>query len=685
MPYIASLDGIRALAILAVLIFHVSPASLRGGFTGVDVFFVLSGFLITSILLRDVRAGAFSMREFYLRRMQRLLPNSLLMLLTVLALWALLMFPHTAMQTGWHALWAVANLSNVYIWKDLGGYWGDSAEWAPLTHTWSLGIEEQFYLIFPAVLIWLARRQPGRLMAWLIVALLGSFGLCMFGTWHESWVTATFYLLPTRGWELLMGAVLAAYLNPLSSTRRGFQMTPQRREAAAWLGVGLILTSFLGVDKTMAFPGVVALAPTVGTVLLLCSIVEGDSRVSRFLSTPFMVRVGKLSYSLYLWHWPLIVLGRTQAEIHDFSPLIGAAAGAAVGCVLACAAYAWVERPLRQRQLGAGGQWRLRIIGAGFAAVVLGASLQATHSAKSDVASQFDAVTFSGELYDVIPLTHGSDNRGARYHDVHFPPVPPRAQDLWRTGGIRHQYGGTRPQVVVFGSSHALMYGRLIDDICREMGLTVAFLCADSTPAFFVSWPTPGLPTPEIAHEFDETRKKWLQEWRPEALIVVDKWDQWEKHGSGFVRKVRTFLKEVTPLAGRVLWVTQPPVIQGGPMINLRDLAASRMRSKGYLPRLEVDEGEAFRRYTTVTAEIAATDFPNISVLRADRLFYDKAHGSARYADGRTFYYADDDHLSDQGAELARPLFQHAISEALARTHVDVEDAVSARLEPVQK
>lgn len=589
------------------------------------------------------------------------------------------------MQTGWHALWAALNLSDVYVWKNLGGYWGDSAEWAPLTHTWSLGIEEQFYLVFPAALLWLARRQPGRVVLGLTAALGVSFGLCLAGTWQPSLATATFYLLPTRGWELLLGAVLAAHFNPLSSPAAPAtpKMAPGwRREAAGWLGLALIVAGFLAVNERMAFPGLAALVPTVGTALLLFSISQGESRVSRILSTPVMTGIGKLSYSLYLWHWPLIILGRTQAEMRGFSPLAGAAAGGAVGCLLACGAYVWVERPLRLRQRDehpqpAAGRaaWQLKVTAAGFAAVMLASVSLAMHTGRPPTAAPFDTVSFHGELYDVVRQADVPENRGARYHDVHFPTVPPRAKDIWRSGGIRHEYGGKRPQVVVVGSSHALMYGRLIDDICRGMGLSVAFLCADSTPAFFVSWPTAGLPTEETAREFDATRKKWLQEWRPEALIVVDKWDQWEPHGSGFIRKVRTFLKEVTPLAGRVLWVTQPPVIQGGAMINVRDLAVSRMRFQGQLPRLEVDALDRFRQYTVATARSAAAEFPNVSLLRVDDLFYDKAQGSARYADGRTFYYADDDHLSDQGVELVRPLFQTALAEAHANASGKVVSA----------
>jgi len=182
MPYSAPLDGIRAIAILAVLIFHISPVVLKGGFAGVDVFFVLSGFLITSILLHDIRDGSFSMREFYLRRVQRLLPNVVVTVFAVLLLWTLLMPPSKAVQAGHHGLWTILNLSNIYIWRNLGGYWGDAAEWAPLLHTWSLAVEEQFYLFFPGFLLLLARVQRTRVLAWLVAATVLSLGLWLYGS-----------------------------------------------------------------------------------------------------------------------------------------------------------------------------------------------------------------------------------------------------------------------------------------------------------------------------------------------------------------------------------------------------------------------------------------------------------------------------------------------------------------------
>lgn len=661
MPYSAPLDGIRAVAILAVLIFHISPAALKGGFTGVDVFFVLSGFLITSIVLHDIRDGSFSMREFYLRRVQRLLPNIVVTVLAVLLLWTLFMPPSTAVQAGRHGLWTIFNLSNFYIWRNLGGYWGDAAEWAPLMHTWSLGVEEQFYLFLPGSLLLLARVQRNRVLAWLVAATVVSLGLWLYGS--KTHPVATFYLLPTRVWELLIGAALAAHRTPLcNDASYRPPLGPKILEAMGWIGLGMILVGFFVIDEANGFPGLVALAPAVGTAFLLVSIADGKTRMARLLSAPVMVVTGKLSYSLYLWHWPLITLGKIQADLHGVPQLAGAAAGGLVGILLACAAYVGVEKPLRQR--GPGRPRRFATIAVGFCIAALGSVLVVSQHAVPDPDHHFDTPSFHGLLYSA---GRGGDpdriTRASRYSDVYFPPLPPRADDAWRTGGIIHLYGGGSPKVVVMGDSHALMYSRLIDDICREMGVSVAFLGVDQTPVFFTAAVNEIFPSHREAHEFDETRRKWLREWHPEAVLIIDRWDSLAGTSNSFDEKLRSFLSEVSPLASRILFVAQVPVAKWGEEFNLRELMIWRMRTERDLPRLDPDRNERVRKQAVAVAEAATADFHNLRVLRADLPFY-REDGSIRWASGRSFFYADDDHLTDAGAEVVRRLFRSAIAEA---------------------
>ncbi|HEX2855774.1 MAG TPA: acyltransferase family protein [Opitutaceae bacterium] len=667
--YLAPLDGIRAVAILAVLIFHLWPPALSGGFAGVDVFFVLSGFLITSVIRRDLRHGSFSLKEFYLRRIQRLLPNAVATVLGVLFLWTWFMPPGAVVQPAVHGLWSLLNLSNFYVWKYLGGYWGNAAEWAPLTHFWSLGVEEQFYLLFPGALLLLQRLSFGRLRFWLLLATAISFCLCLHGTFTRP--TATFYLLPTRLWELLLGAVIALRrdsLEVLESSSRAL-WSGHRRETLGWIGLALILIGFLVIDDGSAFPGWVVLLPTMGTALLLESVADGETRLSRLLSIPFLAVTGKLSYSLYLWHWPLIIFGKVQAELYGLPALPGALVGGGAGVLLAWAAYHFVEQPLRRR--GAGRRGRLIAVAAGFGAVAVGCGILAIRPPVYDPGHRFDRSTFSGKRYDA---GRAADSRGlaatARYADIDFPVVPPPAGDPWRTGGIVHRFGSDRPSVVVLGSSHALMYARVIDELCREQGLSVAFLCVDEgTPAFFETTVNPNFPTAADAREFDETRKRWLKEWRPEAGFLIDRWDARDREGD-FDGRLRDFLREVTPLAGRLFFVSQIPVVRGAADVNLRGLVSWRMRAEKNLPPLEPDAKEDLRRRIDARVRIAAKDFPNLSVLPMDERFR-REDGGVRYAEGRQFFYADDNHLTDAGSEQARGLFQKALSDAHAAAAVE--------------
>ncbi len=663
-PYLAPLDGIRAIAIIAVLLFHVHPAALKGGFTGVDVFYVLSGFLITSIILQDVRENRFSLAEFYLRRIQRLLPNVVLTVFVTLLVWAFFMMPSQVAQAARHGVWALFNASNFYTWINLGDYWSDAAEWAPLTHTWSLGVEEQFYLLYPAMLVALHRFQPRRLRLWLIVAAVGSFAACVLVT--RSAPVAAFYLLPTRFWELLLGAVLAIRPAPPTAYARedGLSHVSRNWAYGGYGGLALVLASFVAINSGRHFPGVVSLAPTVGTAMLLLAVTRSESCLTRWLGSPYMVFTGKLSYSLYLWHWPAITLGKYLAHRYGFSPWSGALVGAVAGVGLAWGAYVGVEQPLRQRGPGRG--WRLAIIATGFTAVVVFAWVLSRRSIGAGDARPFEQPAFYGKLYDTDLRTSGNPTAAIRYADVYFPPMEPRADALWKTGGVVHLYGGERPQVVVLGSSHSLMYSRLVDDICRENSLSVAFLGAGGRSLFFDDEAADAA-KPTEPDPFDAARRKFINLWRPDAIFAIDRWDARFEEPPGFEGRLRKFLKEMAPISGRIIFVAQIPATEVGETENLREVVGQRMKSSsaGLLPRLGVDPGEPLRRRAVATAESLMSEYPGLRVLRVDQLFYLR-DGSVRYAEGRQFYYADDDHLSDLGSEKARALFTNAIREARA-------------------
>jgi peptidoglycan/LPS O-acetylase OafA/YrhL len=673
MKYAPSLDGVRAVAILAVLAFHTMPRVFRGGFTGVDVFFVLSGYLITSVILHDIRNGTFSMREFYLRRIQRLLPNAVVMVMVTVALSLVFLLPSMAVKVAGHGLWAIFNLSNVYILRSFGGYWGDSANSAPLLHTWSLAVEEQFYLAFPLTL-WLLSRRTSIFIVTVFLS-LASFALYIYSAGLHP--EATFYLLPTRAWEPLIGAILATYRVPVTIDR------PLRRtravlamEFAGWGGLALIVAGFLFVKENNNLRGVMALAPALGALTLLVSIADGTTRAARLLSKPFPVLIGKLSYSLYLWHWPMIVIGRTYADLIGISRRAGTLIGLAAGIALAVIAYRVIEHPLRQRGRGRGR--RLLVLGTAFFVCFLVCLVASVRHPVSDPLGRFDRVAFYGRLYNVGAIARQSS---IRYADVLFPEQPSQSE-TWRNGGIVHNWGPGNPRVVVIGSSHAVMYAKLIDDICRQEGLSVAFLAANAAPVFFPSGQSPSFPTLDLSRDFDAARRKWIREWNPDAVLVADRWDHYAGDRAAFDRRLRELVGELAPHTGRIVLFSQVPVLRVGKNLNLREFVTWHLKTFRRFPKIAPDSNESTRKSSNIAIEAVARDFPEVQLMRVDPQFY-MEDGSVRFSSGRSFFYADDNHLSQAGVEQLRPLITRtivAIKEA-AHSPAGAQDRITPNIQ----
>ncbi|HEY4232075.1 MAG TPA: acyltransferase family protein [Lacipirellulaceae bacterium] len=659
MKYSAPLDGLRAVAILAVLAFHALPGTLQGGFTGVDVFFVLSGYLIASVILHDIRDGRFSLREFYLRRIQRLLPNAVLMILVTVTLSYFALLPLATVKVAEHGVWSLLNLSNLYIWRNVGGYWGDSAASVPLLHTWSLAIEEQFYVLFP-ITLWVLSRRP-RLCSIMSFLALGGFALGAYLT--RSHPIAAFYLLPTRAWELLSGAALGAYRVPAVADRALRICKSARITAfAGWGGLALVVAGFFLINEGSNFPGIVALVPTIGTLAVLISIADGGPGPARFLSRPTMVLIGKLSYSIYLWHWPLIVLGKSYANLMGWSTQAGALIGALIGIALAAVAYQFIEQPLRLR--GPGRRQRLITIAVGFSACATACVLMSMSHPIADPSGYFDRPVFSGQQYNVREVSAVDEAMSAtKFADVVLPSAESHPHDVWNSGGIVHHWGSVNPRVVVIGSSHALMYAKLIDDICQRLGISVAFLSADGVSVFFTDGDDKRPSAVAFTTEFNAARKKWISQWKPDAVLMIDRWDNYDSAPQEFSRMLRELVGELSSHARHVICFSQVPVLPVGETINLREYVVWKMRSNGSIPRITEDIKEPFRRSALAIIDAVARDFPKLQLLRVDQPFY-ADDGTVRYASGRTFFYADDNHLSDAGAEQLREVCTRAIAAA---------------------
>ena len=302
-PRRTDIDGLRAVAVLPVVAYHVGVHAVPGGFIGVDVFFVISGYLITQVLLNDIRGERFSIVKFYERRVRRILPALIAVLVVTFCVCARYGLPAEFVDFSKSLIATALSISNVYFWQT-SGYFTAPALTKPLLHTWSLAVEEQFYLFWP-LFLWVGIRLfRNHLLAVTAVIIAVSFAISAVGAVFEP--TATFYLVHTRTWELLLGATVA--LGAFTRT-----LGPLSRNLLCTTGLILIAVSALTIQSDMPFPGILALPACLGALLVIIAGRDGDSIPGRVLSWKPIVFVGLISYSLYLWHWPLIVFQRNYA------------------------------------------------------------------------------------------------------------------------------------------------------------------------------------------------------------------------------------------------------------------------------------------------------------------------------------------------------------------------------------
>ena len=438
------IDGLRAVAILPILLFHAGVSALSGGFVGVDIFFVISGFLITSIIVRELSEGRFRLVDFYRRRVVRIFPALFVMSAVVVAFGAWRLLPGEFTQLAESTMAALAFASNLHFWL-VADYFGPDAELMPLLHTWSLGVEEQFYIFFPLGMLLIARFLRGR-FAWMLA---GAAAVSFVGGWLVALGSpvAAFYLLPVRAWELLAGALVA-----VSGITGASRPGRRGRELVAAAGAALLLAAIVFVRDGPGFPMPQALVPTLGAALVIaCG--EGTV-VGRILSLGVLRYIGRVSYSTYLWHWPLIAFWRIETGIalDPFETIFLVAASLAAGAL----SYHLVEKPFMDRYRTHGSSWK--VVGAGVGTLLAGVAATALVLITAPAWRQIDPQVARIAAYDdyldrpeyQYQFRRGPCFRGEAQAAIAF--VPEECVALSKT----------KPNVVVVGDSYAAQYWRAI-------------------------------------------------------------------------------------------------------------------------------------------------------------------------------------------------------------------------------
>jgi peptidoglycan/LPS O-acetylase OafA/YrhL len=445
MRYRRDIDGLRALAVLPVVLFHSKIPGFSGGFVGVDVFFVISGYLITGLIADDWKADRFSFVTFYFRRVRRILPALLCVYVACTILAAAVMMPSDMVEFGRSLVSSAAFVSNHFFYR-LADYFGGQSDLKPLLHTWSLSIEEQFYLVWPLVFLAVARWRYGWLpyCVWIVGVISLAASAIMVGQHKE----AAFFLAPFRAWELLLGASLA-----LLSRRPA--IPAWMAEIGACVGLSMIVASVLLLDDRQSFPGLLALPPCLGAALLILVGMERQPVVTRVLSTRPAVAIGLISYSLYLWHWPLLALAR----YHFDRPLRWTELTCLLSASLLAAfvTYRYVEQPARHLRL----DLAPRVIGAGV--LSLGAIALAGHQIDKSRGWTFNLDPEIRRLDRISRLQNGYRNSCSGAQNVF------RSDEACTFGPAR---SSASYDMAIFGDSHADHYTPAMSVLAQQAGIS---------------------------------------------------------------------------------------------------------------------------------------------------------------------------------------------------------------------
>ena len=641
------IDGLRAVAVLSVLAFHAGAPGFSGGFVGVDVFFVISGYLICSILLREISRGSFSIVRFYERRCKRILPALIVVLLACMAAALVLLSPEEAARMGSGVVATALSVSNVQFYLK-GSYFDHGGILNPLLMTWSLAVEEQFYLVFPLLMLFLFRRMRGRiaLTLWLLCA--ASLALSVYSEFRHP--EFGFYLPFTRAWELGAGTLLAVLQ---IEQKRGLALPAWARHCLSVAGLGLILACVFRYSPGTRFPGYEAVAPVLGTVFLLLA--QGGI-ANRLLALQPFPAIGAISYSLYLWHWPLL----SFASIISPQPLSDLARWLLmlIAFIAASLSYHYVESPFRTAKYTNSGR-TIRAYGMALLLVAIaGASYRRTDGFRNrapELARMEDSLDMNRATECISTADRGP------VLSAHCYPAPSAAPAIALLGDshaeaieatLRHQLAASGTELVAITAySCPPLQGttRVLDDAPEHSSSCARF----NAQALALITARADIKTVVLAGS-------WAMVPSDHFVPVADETARGEST-SNLVAGIRAEIVALEAAGKRVVLLDDWPSLTFVPMQNAKlGYLPARARLAHLLNGLNAmqhDNGRVLRAETVTPAAEAVRKAliglpdrdPGLRVIDTKQLLCTNA--SCAYADGPNLLYTDGNHVSHFGAE----------------------------------
>ncbi|NKB99606.1 MAG: acyltransferase family protein [Pseudomonadales bacterium] len=655
--YRADIDGLRAVAVLPVVFYHAGFETFSGGFVGVDVFFVISGFLITSILASEIRSGQFALRSFYIRRARRLFPALFAVLAaSSIAAFGLLM-PWELEDFG-KSVSTTALFSSNFLFFSEAGYFDGPAELKPLLHTWSLAIEEQYYLLFPGFLLLIHKRLRSHFMAWTGGVFVLSFVISLWSVANGP--DAAFYLLPSRAWELLVGSLLA--LAPVP------RLPEAVRELAGLAGLALIFVAVFSFDAQTMFPGAAALLPCLGAGLIIACGREGESTMTmKILELRAVVFFGLISYSLYLWHWPILVF----AKHYFLTPLSLTQVWVLVTVAVAVAIFSWhfIEKPFRGKKGKLTGTGVLRgSMALMLAAIVVGVVYDQTDGLPGRLPDNVGAIAAVSD-----------DKPRERKRCEGIAPEELSFERVCRVNDIEEP-----PSFAVWGDSHAMAAMPTIGRVAAETNVNGLNITSNGCTPLLGLW-RPARDAQRECVAFNEASLDLIRR-HPEidTIIFVSRWAR-HVHGTVFGNEdaANMFFADAqtsasTPTENRRIFsdALQETLVQlltldrriviigpvpetGNDIPNVLAKSVWRGRSLDLtVPR------ELFDARQEHVSEIfrAAHKKSSFEYFAAHDYFCDERVCEVTNDDGLPLYF-DDNHISSHGGQRLVPLFRHILSQ----------------------
>jgi len=466
--YRSDIDGLRTIAVFLVIFSHAGFSFVPGGFIGVDVFFVISGFLITSMIFPDIQSKSFSFAGFLSRRIKRLMPVLLFVILITFIVFSFILLPFDLIKFYQSIIWVALDIGNFFMWLEYGGYFNGNSQEAPLLHTWSLAVEEQYYFFWPLMLI-VATKYLKKTSV-LYLAAFGSILATVFSQWGtEVTIGAAYYLLPTRFFELLIGSSLALFWHQLPVLKKTSQ------HVLSIVGLMLIAASAVILTEHQPFPGYNALYPIIGTVLIIYSI---NGIINKLLSLKPIVFTGKISYSLYLWHWPIFVIIRyTSIELTLVTQFIAIV----LTYVLSILSWKYIEQPFRYVKIKSIPQIIIKMY---FIPATMLIAL-----AYSGIVNNGYPYRYSSNILEMDKAlnSHSNESRKGCHAALRDSNLLPDKKCIFGTLNSKQKITGA--DIFVFGDSHANHLVPFIEVLAKDLKLSVQDYTLDQClPIIGLNW-----------------------------------------------------------------------------------------------------------------------------------------------------------------------------------------------------